>query len=87
MFKKMILSLAFIAALLAVPSVVLAQSTCVSVYGGGVVCGAQAPEHKPVSTGIADINPAILGGAFITVSGILLRVSRKIKARSSGAES
>ncbi len=62
------------------PAVSSAQeATCVQVYGGGVVCGAQAPEHKPVETGLAD-NLGIIGLGFVLTSGALLFISRKVKA-------
>ena len=63
----------------ALPSKALAQEPCVQVYGGGVVCGAVAPEHKPVETGLAD-NLALFGGALILASGVIFYISKKIKS-------
>lgn len=56
----------------------VAPGVCVQVYGGGVVCGAQAPEHKPVETGLAD-NLGVLGLGFVATSGALLFLSKKAK--------
>ncbi len=75
MFKRLLVSLIVLMFLSAKPA--LAQeTTCTQVYGGGVVCGAVAPEHKPVETGIAD-NLVLAGGAFVLASGILLFLSKR----------
>jgi len=46
------------------------ESVCTQVYGGGVVCGAALPpiEHKPVSAGLGDLNPVLLGSILILFS-------------------
>jgi hypothetical protein len=74
--KKLFLSLVILAAIFFSPKVVLAQENCVTVYGGGVVCGAET--HEPIDTDLGDINPAILGIGFLLASGLLLYFSRKI---------
>lgn len=74
--KKLFLSLAILVAMASLPKAALAQENCVTVYGGGVVCGAET--HEPVETDLGDINPAILGMGFLLASGSLLYFSRKI---------
>jgi hypothetical protein len=74
--KKLFLSLVVLAVMTSLPKAVLAQENCVTVYGGGVVCGAET--HEPVETDLGDINPAILGMGFLLASGSLLYFSRKI---------
>lgn len=74
--KKLFLSLVILAAMTSLPKAVLAQENCVTVYGGGVVCGAST--HEPVDTDLGDINPAVLGVGFLLASGSLLYFSRKI---------
>lgn len=73
--KKLFLSLVILAAMVSLPKAVLAQENCVTVYGGGVVCGAST--HEPVETDLGDINPVILGIGFLLASGSLLYFSRK----------
>jgi len=73
--KKLFLSLVILAAMASLPKAVLAQENCVTVYGGGVVCGAET--HEPVETDLGDINPAILGAGFLLASGSLLYFSKK----------
>jgi hypothetical protein len=62
----------------AVPSRAEDTQTCVQVtqYGGGVgiVCGAK---HEPVNTGLADINPLVLGFISLTISSLLYLYSTK----------
>ena len=74
--KKLFISLAILAAMASLPKAVLAQENCVTVYGGGVVCGAET--HEPVDTDLGDINPAVLGIGFLLASGSLLYFSRRI---------
>ena len=84
--KQAVLALAFALSALLVPASVLAQTTnlepgvCVSVYGGGVVCGAK---HEVVPTALGDINPALLGAGFLTASAALFIFSRKMRKNSS----
>lgn len=84
MLKKFIFSLIVIAVFL-FPQAAIAQENCVQVYGGGVVCGAVAPEHKPVPAGLAD-NPLTIGLGLLLASGALLYASRKIRAFSQITE-
>lgn len=82
--KRVIIALIVMIAVFAKPSQSFAQEqNCVQVYGGGVVCGAAAPEHKPVEAGLAE-NIALIGGGFILAAGVLLYYyySRKAKAES-----
>lgn len=65
----------------ATPSPTVAPGVCVQVYGGGVVCGAQAPEHKPVPAGISD-NIVIFGSLFLLTSFGLFMLSRRKLNRS-----
>ncbi len=81
--KYSILTLAILAAVLLAPQSVFAQENCVTVYGGGVVCGVET--HEPVDTDLGDINPAILGGGLLLTSGILLYLSRRVKRSHSQA--
>ncbi len=74
--KKLFLSLVILVAIFSLPKAVLAQENCVTVYGGGVVCGAET--HEPVDTDLGDINPAVLGVGFLLASGSLLYFSRKL---------
>jgi len=61
---------------------VLAQDTCVSVYGGGVVCGIAYPKHEPVKTGLVE-NLGFLGFGFLASSGVFALISKKIEKSSS----
>lgn len=84
--KKLILTVALVVSAMFMPGAVNAQTTtvepgvCVSVYGGGVVCGAK---HEIVDTDLGDINPAVLGGAFIFSSAALFLLSKKMRKVSS----
>lgn len=73
--KKLFLSLTILVLTLFSPKAILAQENCVTVYGGGVVCGAET--HEPVETGLGD-NPAILGASLLMASGVLLYFSKRI---------
>ena len=87
--NKVILTLVFALAVftlsaLLVPASILAQTNlepgvCVSVYGGGVVCGAK---HEVVPTALGDINPAVLGMIFLGASASLFVLSKKMKKTS-----
>ena len=80
MFKKLLAVAVVVTALLgAVSSVSAEDQVCVSVYGGGVVCGAQAP-HQPVNAGIAE-NIALLGAGSVMISGVLFFLSKKASIR------
>lgn len=84
--KNLILALVLSLSALALPAASLAQTTslepgvCVSVYGGGVVCGAK---HEVVPTALGDINPVVLGFGFLIASGTLVYLSKRIKKNSS----
>lgn len=83
--KQTILALVFALSALVLPGVALAQTNlepgvCVSVYGGGVVCGAK---HEVVPTALGDINPVILGAGFLLASGVFVYLSKKVKRNSS----
>ncbi len=87
MLKKSLIVLAVTAALLGVPSSVNADGdkkgevkgaqVCVQVYGGGVVCGAEAP-HKPVEAGLAE-NLALMGAGLMAASGVFFYLSKKAR--------
>lgn len=80
MFKKLLVSTFAVAALFgAVSSVSAEDQVCVSVYGGGVVCGAQAP-HQPVNAGVAE-NVALLGAGSVVLSGVFFLLSKKASLR------
>lgn len=80
MLKKILVSAVLsVAALTAPVSVSADDQVCVSVYGGGVVCGAQAP-HKPVEAGLAE-NIALLGGGSMLASGVFYFLSKKASIR------
>ena len=78
--KKLFLSLAILVLTLSTPRAILAEETCVSVYGGGVVCGAET--HETVETGLGD-NPAILGAGLLMASGIFLYLSKRVIAQNN----
>lgn len=75
--KYSILVLVILAAVFLAPQAVFAQENCVTVYGGGVVCGAEI--HEPIDTDLGDVNPVILGSGLLLTSGILLYLSKKVK--------
>lgn len=76
--KRLIVTLIVLAVLLVNANKVLAQEqVCTTVYGGGVVCGAKAPEHKPVETGIEDY-PLFLVFALLTSGFVFYRLSKRI---------
>jgi hypothetical protein len=75
--KKLIVSLAIVFIALTRADVALAQEVCTTTYGGGVVCGAKAPEHKPVETGIEDY-PLYFALGLLGSGFILYRLSKKI---------
>ena len=65
--------------LFSVSNVYAEDQVCTQVYGGGVVCGAK---HEAVDTGIENaLNPTVLGILSLGASGILLVLSKRIKAR------
>ncbi len=73
--KKLFLFLTILVLTFSSPKSILAQENCVTVYGGGVVCGAT---HEPVETDLGDINPAVLGASLLLASGVLLYFSKRI---------
>lgn len=84
--KRLVLGLAIVLSALSLPGSAYAQTTnvepgvCVSVYGGGVVCGAK---HEIVDTDLGDVNPVVLGASFITASAALFLLSKKMRKVSS----
>ncbi len=58
-----------------------AQENCVQVYGGGVVCGVEAPEHEPIDADLGDINPIILGSSLLFASAILFYIFKRRQRR------
>lgn len=84
--KSLVLSLFLALSALTLPQAAYAQTTnlepgvCVSVYGGGVVCGAK---HEVIPTALGDMNPMILGAGFLAASASLFLFSRKVKKNSS----
>lgn len=80
MNKKLLISICLFVATCFTPVAVFAEDvTCVTQYGGAVVCGAANPPfHAPVKTGIADFNLSIIGFCFVTVAGFLYFKSKKV---------
>lgn len=75
--KRLIVIFAFLLVVLGRANVVFAQETvCTTVYGGGVVCGVQAPEHKPVETGIEDY-PLLVAAGLLGTGFLFYRLSKK----------
>lgn len=83
MFKTILVTTIIFIATALMPSFVHAEDqTCVTQYGGAVVCGAATPQfHTPVKTGIADVNMQLVSISFIALSGFLFFKSRKSVAR------
>lgn len=81
MLKKLIAVALVLMTVVTRPNPVLAQENCVQVYGGGVVCGVQAPEHKPVEADLGDINPVILGSGLLSASAILFYIFKRKQRR------
>lgn len=81
--KTLIATVLILSAALFMPATSFAQENCVQVYGGGVVCGEEAPEHEPVDTDLGDINFTVVGGALLLASGTFFYLSRKIKTSTS----
>jgi hypothetical protein len=81
MAKKSILTAMILVAVLLSAQKVHAQENCVQVYGGGVVCGVQAPEHEPVDADLGDINPVILGSGLLSASVILFYIFKRRQRR------
>ncbi len=78
--KKIITSILVLGALIASPKYALAQQTCVTQYGGGVVCGASTPQETvfyPKPTAIGDINLPVIGIGFMFGSIALFYFSKK----------
>ena len=81
MAKKSILTAMILVAVLLSAQKVHAQENCVQVYGGGVVCGVQAPEHEPIDADLGDINPVILGSGLLSASAILFYIFKRRQRR------
>lgn len=85
MLKKTLIVLATAAAVVLTPKAAYATQNCVTVYGGGVVCGAETEEivHKPVETDLGDVNPFVLAGTAFAAAGSLFIISKRISTRFS----
>ena len=81
MVKKSILTATVLITVLLSAQKVHAQENCVQVYGGGVVCGVQAPEHEPVEADLGDINPVVLGSGLLSASAILFYIFKRRQRR------
>jgi hypothetical protein len=81
--KQLIATFLIVLAALFVPAEAFAEENCVQVYGGGVVCGEEAPEHEPVDTDLGDINFTVVGGTLLLASGTFFYLSKKIKVGTS----
>ena len=66
--------------ILAAPKLAGAQEqTCTTVYGGGTVCGASFPPHKPVNADWGDLNFTVLGGALLAISSGFYLIAKGVK--------
>lgn len=75
--KRLIVIASFLVVVLGRANIAFAQETvCTTVYGGGVVCGVKAPEHKPVETGIEDY-PLLVASVLLGAGFVLYRLSKK----------
>ncbi len=75
--KRLIVIFAFLTVVLGRVNTAFAQETvCTTVYGGGVVCGVKAPEHKPVETGIEDY-PLLVAAGLLGTGFLFYRLSKK----------
>lgn len=81
MVKKLILVLTFSITVFLSAQKVHAQENCVQVYGGGVVCGVEAPEHEPIDADLGDINPVVLGSGLLSASVILFYIFKRRQRR------
>jgi len=81
MVKKLILVLTFSITVFLSAQKVHAQENCVQVYGGGVVCGVEAPEHEPIDADLGDINPVVLGSGLLSASAILFYIFKRRQRR------
>ena len=81
MLKKILVATTLLTAVLSTPQTSYAKTVCTQEYGQPVVCKEEeqvlAITHEPKETAIGDINPAILGGAFVSASGLLLYLSKR----------
>lgn len=83
--KKLILVLTLISLLHLTVAVVKAEdTTCVSQYGGGVVCGTRTPEepHIPVNAALGDVSPTLIGFFSLGLAGVVYLYSNKSKSSS-----
>lgn len=80
MKKVFLISALVFVGLLMAPLSVQAE-TCVTQYGGAVVCGAATPVfHAPVKTGLADINFTLVGTFLLGTSAVLYIKSKRTVA-------
>ena len=79
--NKLFVFLVLVLSTLLVPGVAFAQTNlepgvCVSVYGGGVVCGAK---HEVVDTALGDINPGLIAVVFMVLGYGTLVLAKKVQ--------
>ncbi len=73
--------------LLFMPTNALADNTtCVTQYGGAVVCGAETPKtptvvHTPKNTALGDVNSALVAGSLFALGAFTFLKSRNISPR------
>ena len=81
MFKKILITTMFIAAVTFTPQAVYAKTVCTQEYGQPVVCKEEeqvlAVSHETVNTAAGDVNLFIVGSIFIAASGVLLYFSKR----------
>jgi hypothetical protein len=81
--NKLLITTAIAGALIAFPGTVSAATqTCVTQYGGGVVCGVETPTvvHTPVRTASGDVNMIVLTAVSFAAAGFAFFKYRKEKA-------
>jgi hypothetical protein len=79
MKKIFVIALLVLAAHLVAPTALAEDTTCVSQYGGGVVCGTRTPvePHVPVNAALGDMSTTLIGFAALALAGIVYVYSRK----------
>ena len=85
MTKKVLITLAILAAVLLTPRAANAKTICTQSYGQPVVCYEEEEKvlgvHETVEAGITD-NPVVLAGGLLSASLGFTYLSRKIKFSS-----
>ena len=82
MFKKILFASFLLTAVSLTPRGAYAKTVCTQEYGQPVICKEVEEQvlgviHEPKETALGDINPALLGGAFIAASGLLFYLSKR----------